>query len=73
MIHARISQLVFATPEPRAGMIVSQQDISEKTFYNHAMQIEHGLLAEQSQILLKNALKYKQINRNNWFNPSKIL
>ena len=53
MIHARISQLVFATPEPRAGMIVSQQDISEKTFYNHAMQIEHGLLAEQSQILLK--------------------
>lgn len=53
LIHARLSRLVFATPEPRAGMLVSQQNFSEKGFYNHTMQVEQGLLAEQSQILLK--------------------
>lgn len=53
LIHARVSRLVFATTEPRAGMLVSQQNFSEKSFYNHHLQVEHGLLAEQSQILLK--------------------
>lgn len=60
LIHARLSRLVFATPEPRAGMIVSQQKICEKTFYNHTMQVEQGLLAEQSQSLLKNFFRQRR-------------
>ena len=35
IIHARVSRLVFAATEPKAGMIVSQQDFSQVTFYNH--------------------------------------
>lgn len=60
LIHARVSRLVFATPEPRAGMIVSQQNFSEKTFYNHALQVQQGLLAEQSQILLKDFFRQRR-------------
>lgn len=63
LIHARVSRLVFATPEPRAGMIVSQQNFSEKTFYNHAMQVEQGLLAGQSQILLKDFFRQRRTNK----------
>lgn len=62
LIHARVSRLVFATTEPRAGMIVSQQNFIEKTFYNHGMQVEQGLLAEQSQGLLKTFFKARRIN-----------
>lgn len=62
LIHARVSRLVFATTEPRAGMIVSQQKFIEKTFYNHGMQVEQGLLAEQSQGLLKTFFKARRIN-----------
>lgn len=60
LIHARVSRVVFATAEPRAGMLVSQQNFNEKTFYNHAMQVEQGLLAEQSQILLKQFFKQRR-------------
>lgn len=60
LIHARLSRLVFATPEPRAGMIVSQQNFSEKTFYNHTMQVEQGLLAQQSQTLLQNFFRERR-------------
>lgn len=63
LIHARVSRLVFATPEPRAGMIVSQQNFSEKTFYNHAMQVEQGLLAGQSQILLKDFFRQRRTKK----------
>lgn len=63
LIHARVTRLVFATPEPRAGMIVSQQNFSEKTFYNHAMQVEQGLLAGQSQILLKDFFRQRRTKK----------
>ena len=53
LIHSRISRLVFATTEPRAGMLVSQQNFAEATFYNHFLQVEYGLLAEESATMLK--------------------
>lgn len=53
LIHARMSRLVFATPEPRAGMLISQQHFHAQSFYNHQLQVEHGLLAEESSQLLK--------------------
>lgn len=53
IIHARVSRLVFAATEPKAGMIVSQQDFSQATFYNHVLAVEQGLMAEQSRALLQ--------------------
>lgn len=53
LIHARLSRLVFATTEPRAGMLVSQQNFAETKFYNHYLQVDHGLLAEDSADLLR--------------------
>lgn len=53
MIHARIERIVFATTEPRAGVCGSQLALEQEGFYNHQLQVEGGLLAEQSAILLK--------------------
>lgn len=63
MIHARLSRLVFATAEPRAGMLISQQDFSKIGFYNHAMGVEYGLMAEQSTELLKRFFKQRRLKK----------
>lgn len=60
IIHARVSKLVFATTEPRAGMIVSRQDLATCDFYNHYLQIEQGLLAEQSRDLLQQFFRQRR-------------
>ncbi len=53
IIHARVERLVFAAREPRAGAVVSQTNALDETFYNHRVQWEEGVLAEESATLLK--------------------
>lgn len=53
LIHARVSRLVYAASEPRAGMVGSQMDLSAATFYNHTIHVHKGLCAVQSSHLLK--------------------
>lgn len=63
IIHARVSKLVFATTEPKAGMIISQQNFTQQTFYNHTLQIQHGLLASESQFLLQSFFKQRRAEK----------
>ncbi len=60
LIHARVARLVFATFEPRAGMVGSQMDLSQQDFYNHQLQVDCGLLAEKSAVLLKRFFKQRR-------------
>lgn len=53
LVHARVSRLVFAASEPRAGVCVSQLQLPEVSFYNHKVLVEGGLLAEESAALLR--------------------
>ena len=53
IIHARVERLVFAAREPRAGAVVSQTNGLDQAFYNHRVDWEEGLLAEESSELLK--------------------
>ncbi len=53
LIHARLSRLVFATHEPRAGMVGSQANLLEQDFYNHKISVQSGLLAKESSQILK--------------------
>lgn len=65
IIHARVSRLVFATTEPKAGMIISQQNFSEKSFYNHFLQVEHGLLADNSREVLQTFFRERRKAQKN--------
>ena len=53
LIHARVQHIYFAANEPRAGSLVSARQLMQSGFYNHFFSFEGGLLAEQSQSLLK--------------------
>ncbi|WP_410473258.1 tRNA adenosine(34) deaminase TadA [Faucicola mancuniensis] len=61
IIHARVSKLIFATTEPKAGMIVSQQNFLEKSFYNHYLQVAQGLLADESKAMLQQFFKQRRL------------
>ncbi len=61
LIHARLSRLVFATHEPRAGMVGSQGNLLEQDFYNHKkILVQSGLMAEQSSEMLKAFFKERR-------------
>ncbi len=48
MVHARIARLVFATREPRAGVVCSQGRQLEAAFYNHQVEWQEGPLGAES-------------------------
>ena len=52
IIHSRISRVVFATPEPRAGAIISAAAV-DMTALNHSFQYTQGILQEQASSLLR--------------------
>lgn len=60
LIHARLARLVFATQEPRAGMVGSQLNLAEMDFYNHKIEVSFGLLQPESQKILKSFFKARR-------------
>ena len=60
LIHARLHRLVFATFEPRSGVVGSQLNLTEADFYNHRMYVQHGLYMSQSGQLLKSFFKTRR-------------
>ena len=52
LIHARVSRLVFAAREPRAGAVCSQLQLCDHSSYNHKLPWSEGLLAAESSLLM---------------------
>ncbi len=48
MVHARIARLVFAAREPRAGVACSACNLLDEPWFNHRVDWQGGVLAEQS-------------------------
>ncbi|HEY1493794.1 MAG TPA: tRNA adenosine(34) deaminase TadA [Candidatus Solibacter sp.] len=53
MIHARIDRLVYAAADPKAGAAGSVLEILNHPRLNHQIQVEQGILAEESAELLR--------------------
>lgn len=53
LVHARLTRLVYAARESRAGVCESHLQLPQAVFYNHRIQVEAGLLASESSALLK--------------------
>ncbi|WP_226703178.1 tRNA adenosine(34) deaminase TadA [Microbulbifer elongatus] len=60
LIHARIARLVYGAAEPRAGVVVSQLQLAEKTFFNHKIEVEGGVLAEDAGALVRDFFKKRR-------------
>ena len=53
LVHARITRLVFAASEPRAGVVCSTCSLLDEPWYNHKVSWQGGVLAEDSSNRLK--------------------
>ena len=53
MMHARIAELVFGTPEPKAGAIESTQRAHEHPALNHRIRVVSGVLARECQLVMR--------------------
>lgn len=52
LVHARVARLVYGATEPKAGVIASNNRLLESDFFNHAVVVQGGVLAEQASTLL---------------------
>ena len=53
MIHARIDRLVYAASDPKSGAAGSVLAVINHPQLNHQMQVEQGILAEESSELIR--------------------
>lgn len=60
MIHARIDEVVFATPDPKTGACGSVFDLLGDPRHNHKVKLRSGLLAEESAGLLSGFFRSKR-------------
>jgi len=54
MIHARVAKVVYGAVEPRTGALGGAFNLLEANQHNHIFEVESGVLAEDSKILLQN-------------------
>jgi tRNA(adenine34) deaminase len=60
MIHARLNRLVFAASDPKAGACGSVLAVLNHPQLNHQMQVEQGILAEESAELLRSFFRERR-------------
>lgn len=60
MVHARVERLVFGAREPRAGVVCSQGADLDRSFYNHRVSWDEGILAEESAALLQDFFRRRR-------------
>ena len=60
MIHARLDRLVFAAADPKAGAAGSVLGVLNHPQLNHQMQVEQGILAEESAELLRSFFRERR-------------
>jgi len=53
MVHARIRRLVYAADDPKSGVVRSTMQLLDSPSLNHRVEVESGLLAEESAALLQ--------------------
>lgn len=60
LVHARVKRLVFATPEPKAGAVISTNNALNNPALNHRVLWQQGLMAEKSAKLLRDFFKSRR-------------
>ena len=60
IIHSRVDRVVFGAREPKAGAVCSHQGMFELPQFNHLVEWEEGVLAEQSRLLIQRFFQYRR-------------
>jgi tRNA(adenine34) deaminase len=62
LIHARLDRLVFAAADPKAGAAGSVLAVLNHPQLNHQMQVEQGILADESAELLRSFFRERRVS-----------
>ncbi|MDF2444917.1 MAG: cumB [Moraxellaceae bacterium] len=65
LVHARVTRVVFAATEPKAGSLVSARRQLESGYYNHVFAWQGGLLADESGALLSEFFRRRRSEQKN--------
>ena len=60
MIHARVSRVVFGAFDDKTGVCGSCQDLSNSECFNHSIEIQGGVLADECKSLLQKFFKNRR-------------
>jgi tRNA(adenine34) deaminase len=60
MIHARLARLVFAAADPKTGAAGSVLSVLNHPQLNHQMQVDQGILADESAALLRSFFRQRR-------------
>ena len=60
MIHARVSRIVFGAYDQKTGVCGSCQDLSTSECFNHSIETEGGVLADECKQLLQKFFKKRR-------------
>lgn len=60
MVHARVERLVFGTPDPRTGSVVSVARLLEAEHHNHRVEASGGILQEECGRILRDFFRERR-------------
>ena len=63
IVHARVGRLVFGATEPKAGAVVSQEQLADKHWLNHQPAVTGGVLADEASALMSQFFKQRRAAR----------
>ncbi len=63
IVHARIERVVFGAIEPRAGAAGSVLNLLQNSQFNHQVEVQSGILAEECGQVLKDFFRSRRKNR----------
>ncbi len=64
IVHARIDRVIFGTAEPRAGAAGSVLNLLQNSQFNHQVEVDSGVLAEECGQILKDFFRERR-NKGN--------
>ena len=64
IIHARLSKLVYAVDDPKAGACGSVFNLLQTDKLNHKVEIEKGVMEDDCRCLIQNFFKKKRNKKN---------
>jgi len=53
LVHARVGTIVFGTPEPKSGALVSHPIAGSERRFNHQFQVIEGVLQQECRALMQ--------------------
>jgi len=60
IVHSRVRRVIYGTTEPKAGVAQSQEQIFEKPYFNHQVDVIGGVLTQQCSEVIQAFFKRRR-------------